>query len=393
MMRKQNILRKCSTLLLACIVLGAFAAPLSAKTSPTKHTAVNADPIKVLVGSIFLNSVDSSANLYRGCNQADFKSLAWGLKGVESKISISKSEYETDAEFQARKQKAESIINAGRKIIVCQPLDDNEDTPFDYDADKGVFKGSFNFHQNVWRDTKRLGKYVSHTRMGIRATVTSSLDIEYDLDLGESLREVSNGCLSADYLSAKYEVPVPRAEAPALKASGYLVFLGRLSYPFFDTSDSPGSPTLDDPRDIYERDMTVHFALEELAVVGPNAVAWKCVIEQNLPPSKDGPRPKFGSLASVFSADDYPLEAQAAGQQGTVRFRLTVGADGRVSDCVVIQSSGSAALDERTCTILRTRATFIPAADESGQARESTYENTVSWHMGDVLPQQPQKDP
>jgi hypothetical protein len=47
--------------------------------------------------------------------------------------------------------------------------------------------------------------------------------------------------------------------------------------PFVTTSDSPGEPSLDNPKDVYERDIEVHLALASAAVVGPgNVVAWKC---------------------------------------------------------------------------------------------------------------------
>jgi protein TonB len=37
-------------------------------------------------------------------------------------------------------------------------------------------------------------------------------------------------------------------------------------------------------------------------------------------------------------------------------FRLTIGTDGKVSDCQVTKSSGSAELDKTTCDLMRRRA-------------------------------------
>src|SRR4051812_40416060 len=66
-----------------------------------------------------------------------------------------------------------------------------------------------------------------------------------------------------------------------------------------------------------------------------------------------------GDLRSLFSADDYPASAQSAGAEGTTRASLTIGPDGRVTGCNIIQSSGNGALDSATCNILRRRAKFI----------------------------------
>jgi hypothetical protein len=275
-MRIDLVARASGNGLAAVCAVGLCVSSAVARSAPAKAKP-KTTPSELALGSILLNSVDQSADLYRACQHADFKTLAWGLEGIRSKIGISKSEYETEAEFEARKQKMEGALNFHGRVIVCQPLDDNEDAPFEYDADRQVFKGSFRSHQNVWRDTKQLGKYVSRTRMGIRATVTSSLDIEYDVDMGESVRK-SSDCLKSDFLRATYEVPVAREEAPSLKARGFLTFLGRIVYPFFESSETSGSPTLDDPHDVYEKDMTIHFRPDEVSVVGPDGVKWKCTL-------------------------------------------------------------------------------------------------------------------
>ena len=79
-----------------------------------------------------------------------------------------------------------------------------------------------------------------------------------------------------------------------------------------------------------------------------------------------------GDLRSLFSADDYPASAQSAGAEGTTRASLTIGPDGRVVGCSIIQSSGNGALDSATCNILRRRAKFVPARDSNGNATTDT---------------------
>lgn len=234
------------------------------------------DPAQTLVGAISLNTLAPGESVYAACAHSSFKTLAWGLAGVDGKISLEKSEFETDAEFAGRRGKLEDALNGIGLIVVCQPLEDNEDAPFRYDAEREMFVGSFSGHQNVWRDVRKTGSYVSRTRMGVRATVTSSVDIEYDIDMGSALRDRERKCLKSDYISYSYEVPAPRSGAPALKANGYLAFVGRIVSPFVDVSDSPGSPTLDDPHDVYERTITVYFAPNLVTVVGPVVQPWEC---------------------------------------------------------------------------------------------------------------------
>lgn len=84
-------------------------------------------------------------------------------------------------------------------------------------------------------------------------------------------------------------------------------------------------------------------------------------------------RAPLGELADLFSGADYPPEALAAGEEGTVRVELDLDADGLVDACTVTQSSGSEALDQATCTIFRTSARFVPSRDEAGNAVPSRY--------------------
>jgi len=72
------------------------------------------------------------------------------------------------------------------------------------------------------------------------------------------------------------------------------------------------------------------------------------------------------NLASYVTDSDYPASAVERGEQGTVRFTLAIGADGRVTGCTVTGSSGSAVLDSTTCRIMRSRARFTPARDSNG---------------------------
>ena len=88
-----------------------------------------------------------------------------------------------------------------------------------------------------------------------------------------------------------------------------------------------------------------------------------------------------GSLPGLFSTDDYPQRALTNGEAGTTAVSLSVGANGRVTNCSVTSSSGSSALDTTTCSILTRRARFTPAKDQNGQPISDTQSTRVSWRL------------
>jgi TonB family protein len=95
--------------------------------------------------------------------------------------------------------------------------------------------------------------------------------------------------------------------------------------------------------------------------------------------------PAPSALASYVSWRDYPREAIRRREQGRVAFELIVGTDGRVSECRILESSGSAALDGRTCQIMRERPSFPPPRDAAGQLATDTVRGAIFW----VLPRRP----
>lgn len=98
------------------------------------------------------------------------------------------------------------------------------------------------------------------------------------------------------------------------------------------------------------------------------------------PAAAQAPVP-LAELHSVLSHTDYPDDAIRKGEQGTVEFRLNVGVDGRVTGCTVVNSSGSAILDETTCRIMRERPTFRPAIGAGGKPVPGSLESRVSWRL------------
>ena len=67
---------------------------------------------------------------------------------------------------------------------------------------------------------------------------------------------------------------------------------------------------------------------------------------------------------------DYPDAAKRARLQGIVDVRFIVQTDGRVRDCHIDHSSGSAELDRMTCGIIEQRLLYNPALDAAGKPVE-----------------------
>lgn len=98
---------------------------------------------------------------------------------------------------------------------------------------------------------------------------------------------------------------------------------------------------------------------------------------------KVAPARAKANLASYVSDEDYPSTAVRNEEQGTTRFRLGVGPDGRVKDCTVTGSSGSSALDMATCRLMRQRAKFTPAHDSDGKAMSDSVASAIRWVLPD----------
>nr|WP_247650741.1 energy transducer TonB [Sphingomonas sp. S2M10] len=94
-----------------------------------------------------------------------------------------------------------------------------------------------------------------------------------------------------------------------------------------------------------------------------------------------GPRALYprNPPGSWVTNDDYPLEAQRAGEQGSVAFTLFIDEQGTPRRCQVTASSGSARLDQTACGLLIERARFVPALDADGRPVAAIYRNRFRW--------------
>ena len=84
-------------------------------------------------------------------------------------------------------------------------------------------------------------------------------------------------------------------------------------------------------------------------------------------------------ISGRLGNSDYPRSALRAGVQGSVKVRYTVGIDGRAGGCTVIGSSGDAALDSTTCSLIEKRFRYRPARDRSGRPVPEVVRRTYDW--------------
>ena len=92
-----------------------------------------------------------------------------------------------------------------------------------------------------------------------------------------------------------------------------------------------------------------------------------------------------GNPALWVSTSDYPATAFRNHEEGTTTFRLKINPQGRVSECWIVTTSGSPALDAATCELITRRAIFRPALDQNGKQVAANYTNRVRW----ILPSGP----
>ena len=91
-------------------------------------------------------------------------------------------------------------------------------------------------------------------------------------------------------------------------------------------------------------------------------------------------RPR-GNTAGWVTTNDYPTSDLRQEHEGSTRYRLTIDAAGKVSNCAVVASSGFAGLDQAACTNLTRRGQFEPATDDNGGRAPGSYSGTVTWRL------------
>lgn len=78
---------------------------------------------------------------------------------------------------------------------------------------------------------------------------------------------------------------------------------------------------------------------------------------------------------------DLPADLRDSGKSFAVSVRYAVETSGRIGDCSITRSSGSAELDALTCQLIQQRFRFRPSRDADGNPVESIVEENHSWDL------------
>jgi len=91
--------------------------------------------------------------------------------------------------------------------------------------------------------------------------------------------------------------------------------------------------------------------------------------------------PKITNLPQLFSSDDYPADALAAGREGTTVVKVAVEADGRATSCQIVASAGMASLDARSCGKIMASGKFEPGRDAHNRPHRAELLRRVRWEL------------
>jgi TonB family protein len=97
--------------------------------------------------------------------------------------------------------------------------------------------------------------------------------------------------------------------------------------------------------------------------------------------NKSAPAHPIGNPGRYFGPDAYPPAAIRAEEQGRVVATVDIAANGAATACKATVSSGSTALDARTCEIAMTSIKYVAALDAHGRNVAGTYTLPVRWVM------------
>lgn len=169
------------------------------------------------------------------------------------------------------------------------------------------------------------------------------------------------------------EPPEPTAQVEPPAASQVYVPAPPLPLP-----PLPG-PTLDSTSEIGDNNPVVPIPMPQSTGTATTPIV--------LP--KPTPQPTFAATNPVprgnpgewITTADYRSRWVNEELTGTARFRLEIGTSGRVTDCRVTRSTGHAALDTATCSLIQRRARFTPSRNSAGDTVPGTYEGSIVWRL------------
>ena len=106
---------------------------------------------------------------------------------------------------------------------------------------------------------------------------------------------------------------------------------------------------------------------------------WGLDPEQHLT-AQSGPRWINKGALTQRIIDSYPRGALIKGEQGIMRMRVIVSAEGTVESCTILKATNTETLESPACKVMQT-ARFEPARDAAGAPFRSLYVTSISYRI------------
>lgn len=128
-------------------------------------------------------------------------------------------------------------------------------------------------------------------------------------------------------------------------------------------------------------------ALAASPAPGPRPIDISDEIRQPLTrPGRAPPEPRMINLSEVFASANYPFFAKVRGDEGRLRFVVTVDASGIAKECVIVEEAEAETLNQPTCDLIMAQARFEPARDRRGRAIAASFSRPVKWLLAKPRP-------
>lgn len=101
---------------------------------------------------------------------------------------------------------------------------------------------------------------------------------------------------------------------------------------------------------------------------------------ERLRSAQNGPRWRNRDALVQQIAATYPGSALLAGEQGIMRMRVMVNAQGTVDSCTIIKATNTSALESPACEVMK-QAKFDPARDAAGVPMPSFYATSITYQI------------
>lgn len=300
----------------------------------------------------------------------------------KQKVS-SKTEFETNAEFNDRLQKSASkalpapISTSGNfaviQLVSSFPklwLGGNATSETSYSPEAEVMSVKLNSWLGclpLRRTTTSKRKYAAKNGFGQQITVLEADVSETCIEIAESSQtRITDIAFSFD---------VPRSDAAKLKPRLAFVVIGKVVPPFVKTETSHAEPTMKEPLELHTYKRSLVMAIADVWLVDTGTGT---VLAKHATPFSNSQPSLIGGFRSINGCR-YPSygKSQVPNFDLVVEMAVKVKADGSINEASVARSTGVSDLDARAIQAV-SRCKFKPATKE-GQPVDGVA--TVKFHF------------